>query len=212
MIQRYSVLACVVISVILLVVATVLYPGGSLLDRNSVGFGWSRNFISNLFAAKAMNGADNPGRIPAIIGMAFHALGYGIFFIRTAAKMPSRHASLVLRSIGAINIVFTALIATPLHDLMVTLSSTLFLVALFYITVFVLKAKLRVFSVACILCMLTFYYTLFLYGTGDWGLLAIMQKVSFISSMALVLAVEHYTGPEDLRTAAVPSPRDTAEV
>lgn len=39
-----------IISVTLIVIAATLYPGGSLLNQNSVGFGWSRNFISNLFS------------------------------------------------------------------------------------------------------------------------------------------------------------------
>lgn len=44
-------------------IATLVYPGGSLLDKNSKGFDWSKNFISNLFATKAINGLENPARI-----------------------------------------------------------------------------------------------------------------------------------------------------
>ena len=80
MIKKYSVLICVVTSMILIVIATLAYPGGSLLDKNSIGFDWSKNFISNLFATKAINGSENPGRIGALIGMAFHSVGYGIFY------------------------------------------------------------------------------------------------------------------------------------
>ncbi|MBV6440360.1 MAG: hypothetical protein EPGJADBJ_02028 [Saprospiraceae bacterium] len=199
MIKKYSVLICIVISVILLVIATLIYPGGSLLDKSSTGFVWSKNFISNLFAAKAINGSDNTSRIWAIIGMAFHSVGYGIFFINTSRKMPVRHAANVLKYIGAANIVFNFLIATPLHDIMITISSTLSLLGLFYITVFILKTRLHLFKFACIICMLTFYYTLYLYGSGDWGLLAIMQKVSLISSMALILSIEYFIKQEDFQ-------------
>ncbi|MCE7923970.1 MAG: hypothetical protein DYG98_13010 [Haliscomenobacteraceae bacterium CHB4] len=197
--KKYSVLICIVISVILLVIATLIYPGGSLLDKSSTGFVWSKNFISNLFAAKAINGSDNTSRIWAIIGMAFHSVGYGIFFINTSRKMPVRHAANVLKYIGAANIVFNFLIATPLHDIMITISSTLSLLGLFYITVFILKTRLHLFKFACIICMLTFYYTLYLYGSGDWGLLAIMQKVSLISSMALILSIEYFIKQEDFQ-------------
>ncbi len=44
MIRKYSVLICVSISVILIVKASLLYPGGSLFDKNSVGFDWTKNF------------------------------------------------------------------------------------------------------------------------------------------------------------------------
>src|SRR5262249_34967564 len=158
--------------------ASLFYPGGSLPDKYSIGFNWSKNFISNLFAAKAINGADNPARIWALIGIAFHAFGEGVFFINTAKKIPHKHSFKVLLSIGVVNMLFTFLIATPLHDIMVTISSTLFLIGFFYITVFILKTKLYLLKFCCIISLLTFYYTLFLYGSGNWGLLAIMQKVS----------------------------------
>ena len=197
MIKKYSVLTGVLISLILIIIATSVYPGGSMFDKNSVGFDWSKNFISNLFAAKAINGLDNTSRIWAIIGMAFNSVGYGLFFINMSKKITERTAATVLKLIGFGNVLFSFLIVTPLHDMMVTTSSTLFLIGLFYITVFILKTKLHVFKFACIICLLIFYYTLFLYGYGNWGLLAIMQKVSFISSILLVLGIEYFTKQED---------------
>ena len=190
---------CVVISVILIVIATRLYPGGSLPDKNSVGFDWSKNFISNLFGAKAMNGVDNPSRIWAIIGVAFHSLGFGLFFINMSKKIPSKHAATVLMLVGIANILFNFLIVTPLHDIVVTIGSTFSLIGLFYITVFILKTKLHLFKIFCIISLLTFYYTLFLYGSGNWGLLAIMQKVSFILSMLLIIGLEYFTKQEDFK-------------
>ena len=190
---------CVVTSVALLIIATLLYPGGSIVDKDSTGFNWSKNFVSNLFAAKAMNGSENPSRIWAIVGMAFHSVGYGIFFINMSKKLPHRHSSDVLKYIGVVNMLFSFLVATSLHDIMVTISSTLSMIGLFYITVFILKTKLQLFKFCCIICLLTFYYTLYLYGAGNWGLLAIMQKVSFIFSMLLVLGIEYFTKVDDFK-------------
>lgn len=197
--RKYSVLLCVLITIIFLLIATFLYPGGSILDKNSVGFTWSNNFFSNLFLPKALNGSDNPSRIWAFIGMVFHSIGYGIFFMHTARKIPHKHTELVLKSVGIANMVFTFLIATPLHDLMVTISSTLTMLGLFYITVFILRTKLHWLKFFCIASMLLFYLTLFLYGAGDWGLLAVMQKVTFICFMLLVLAIEYFTKSEDFQ-------------
>lgn len=197
MIRKYSVLLCVVISVLLLVVAASLYPGGSILDQNSIGFHWTKNFISNLFGAKALNGAENPGRIWALLGMAFHSVGDGLFFLHTSKKIPHRHTSLVLKVVGMANALFSFLIATPLHDVMVTVSSTFSLLGLFYITVFVLKTRLHFLKYFCVAWLLIFYYTLYLYGAGNWGLLAIMQKVSMVGSISWVLAIEYFTRRED---------------
>lgn len=199
MFKKYSVLICIVVSVILMVIAASVYPGGSLLDKNSEGFNWSKNFISNLFLEKAINGFDNKSRVWAIIGMAFHSVGYGIFFINTSKKIPQKHTEKVLKLIGTANILFNFLIATQLHDSMITISSTLSLLGLFYIIVSILKTKLHFLKFYSIICMLIFYYTLFLYGWGDWGLLAIMQKVSLIGSMSLVLGIEYFTNLDDFR-------------
>ncbi|MGN6436762.1 MAG: hypothetical protein ACTHMM_09510 [Agriterribacter sp.] len=196
MIKKYSVLICLVTSAILLVIATLGYPGGSLLDKNSIGFDWSKNFLSNLFAPKAINGSENPGRIWAVIGMAFHSVGYGIFFINMSKKTSSRLWANILKFIGATNIIFIFLIATPLHDLG-TISIILTLIGLFIITVFILKSKLHVLKFCCIICLLTYYCFFSLFGLGYVGLSVIMQKVYIISSMLLVLGLEYFTKYED---------------
>jgi hypothetical protein len=196
MIKKYSVLICVVTSVILIVISTLAYPGGSLLDKNSMGFDWSKNFLSNLFATKAINGSENPGWIWALIGMAFHSVGYGIFFIHMSKKISSCQWANILKIIGATNIIFIFLIATPLHDLG-TISIVLTLIGLFTITVFILKSKLHLLKFCCIICLLTYYCFFFLFGLGYLGLSIIMQKVYIISSMLLVLGLEYFTKYED---------------
>ena len=195
-VKKYSVLICMVISAILIVRATLLYPGGSLLDKNSVGFGWSKNFFSNLFATTAVNGAENPGWIWALIGMAFHSVGYGIFFIHMSKKIPARQGANILKYIGVTNILFIFLIATPLHDLG-TISIILTLIGLFTITVFILKSELQLLKFCCIICLLTFYVFFFLFGFGYLSWAVIMQKVYNLSSMLLILALEYFTQKED---------------
>lgn len=196
MIKKYSVLICLVTSVILVVIATLAYPGGSLLDKNSIGFHWSKNFLSNLFATKAINGSENTGWIWALIGMAFHSVGYGIFFIHMSKKISSRQSAGILKFIGAANILFIFLIATPLHDLG-TISIILTLAGLFIITVFILMSKLHLLKFCCIICLLTYYCFFYLFGFGYMGLSVIMQKVYIISSMLLVLGLEYFTKYED---------------
>ncbi len=197
--RKYSVLICVVISVFFLVTATLLYSGGSILDKNSVGFSWSKNFFSNLFLAKALNGTVNPSRIWALTGMVFNSIGYALFFIHTSRKIPQKHTELVLKSIGVVNMLFTFLIATPWHDIMVTISSTLTMIGLFYITVFILRTKLHWLKLFCIGSLLIFYFTLYLYGAGDWRLLAVIQKVTFLCFMLLTLTIEYFTKSEDFQ-------------
>lgn len=196
MIKKYLVLICIVISVIFMVMAALAYPGGSLLDKNSIGFGWSKNFLSNLFETKAINGWENPGWIWALIGMAFHAVGYGVFFINMSKKISSRLWANILKFIGYANLVFIFLIATPLHDVGV-ISIVLTLFGLFTVTVFVLRSKLHFLKFCCIICLLTFYCFFALFGLGYLGLAIIMQKVYVICAILLVLGLEYFTKYED---------------
>lgn len=195
-ITKYSVLICLLASAVLLVIAATLYPGGSVLDKNSTGFDWSKNFMSNLFAAKAINGLENPGRIWALIGMAFHSVGYGIFFINMSKKIPSGPWAVILKIIGATNVILIFLIATPLHDVGVV-SIVLTLLGLFCIMILILKSKLHFLKFCCILCLLTYYGFFSVFGFGYLGWAVILQKVYIISSMLLVLALEYFTQSED---------------
>lgn len=197
MLKKYIVLIGTIVSVLLLLIATTVYPGGSLADKNSVGFQWSQNFISNLFAAKAINGANNTARIWADAGMILLSASFAVFFVRFSKKIPNKGAAIVIKYLGAGNMLFNCLIATPLHDLMVVVASTLLLVSLFYITVFVMQTKLHWLKFACVVCMLLYYITMFLYGSTFRKPLPVMQKVTFISSILLVLALEYFTTAAD---------------
>lgn len=197
MLKKYSVLLGITGSLILLMVATAVYPGGSFFDKNSVGFDWTKNFISNLFGSKAINGADNPSRIWAGLGMIFLSMSFATFFIGFSKRIPDRGAARIIKYLGAGGMICTFLIVTPLHDIMVTIASTLFLISIFYITVFVLKSRLHLFKILCIICLLIFYYTLYLYGSGSFTNLPVMQKVTFASVIILVLGLEYFTQKED---------------
>ena len=93
MLKKYSVLIGIIISLLLLLIATLVYPGGSVFDQHSTGFDWTKNFISNLFAAKALNGTDNSSRPWADMGMVFLSISMGIFFIHFSKKIPAKGAA-----------------------------------------------------------------------------------------------------------------------
>lgn len=194
-IKRYAVLISLLISVIFVVKASWLYPGGSLTNPHSVGFHWSHNFISNLFQPKAINGAANPGQLWAALGMAFHSFGYGLFFVHMSKKITARPWAQILKYIGVANFILVFLIATPLHDLGV-LSIAFTLMGFFTITVFILKSRLHVLKVGCILCLLSYYCFFIFYGLGYLSITAILQKVYIVSSMLLVLGLEYFSQHE----------------
>src|SRR6185436_7232549 len=110
MIKKHSVLITILISVLFIFVATLLYPGGSISDKHSIGFDWTKNFISNLFLPKALNGAGNPGRIWAYFGMFFHSLTDTIFFVHMSKKIPQKNSANIIKYLGLANMLFVFLI------------------------------------------------------------------------------------------------------
>jgi hypothetical protein len=197
MLKKHSVLIGTTASLSLLFIAMMVYPGGSIFDKKTVGFDLTKNFISNLFGAKALNGSDNPARYWADAGMIFLAVSFAMFFIRFSEKIPQKSAANVIKYAGTGGMVFAFLVVTPLHDLMVTIASTMFLLSIFYITVFILKSNLHFFKILCIISMLNFYFTLYLFGFGDLVYLPIMQKITYFSMIILILFLDYFTTKED---------------
>jgi hypothetical protein len=84
-------------------VATTYYPGGTTDSATSVGYGWAHNFISSLFAVKALNGAANPARIVAIPAMLVLCVSIGALFKSVSNKSPSKihRKTIEISGIGA---------------------------------------------------------------------------------------------------------------
>ena len=151
MVKKYSILPGIIISTTLLVVSTRYYPGGSQYDKNSIGYDWKNNYLSNLFGEKAVNGSDNASRLWAISGMLFLCVSFALFFIEFSKKISSKGAAKIIRYFGVGAMTFAFLAVTPFHDTMITIASTLALISMFYITVFVFKSKLHFFKILCTL-------------------------------------------------------------
>ncbi|HTE12342.1 MAG TPA: hypothetical protein VK645_15265 [Chitinophagaceae bacterium] len=200
MIKKHVILLGIIISISLLLIATWYYPGGSQSDKTSIGYDWKNNYISNLFSKKAINGADNKARFWAIGGMIFLSAGFALFFIEFSKKIPAKGAARIIKYFGVAGMLFTFLITTPLHDTMITISSTMFLISIFYITVFVFKSGLHLFKLLCIVYLLVFYCTLYLYGSGNYrAYLPAMQKITFASTIILIVGLEYFTKKEDFQ-------------
>lgn len=197
MIKKYSVLTGIIISLILILTAISVYPGGTMFNEYSTGFSWTKNFMSNLFGTRALNGAENPSRIWAYAGMIVLPLTYALFFFNMAKKIPEKNAGYILKYASVANILFTFLTITSLHDIMLIISTALLWTCLLITSIFILKTKLHLFKFFCIISILVFYYSVYLWGISDWHLLPIMQKVNFASSTLLILGLEYFTQKED---------------
>ena len=123
--KRYSTLFAIILAVSLLLIAIMVYPGGSRADKNSVGFDWKNNYVSNLFTETAINGSHNLSRVWAISGMFFLSITFAVFFTEFSKRIPSKGAGRVIKYFGIAAMICTFLVVTPYHDTMITVACTL---------------------------------------------------------------------------------------
>ncbi len=199
MIKKYSILIGITIGVLLLIISTIYYPGGTYENINSEGYDWANNYISNLLRPLAVNGEKNTSRPFAFLGVFFLTASFGLFFVKFSNKIKIRSASLVIKYLGILATIFGFVTVIPsMHDIMVTLSSILTLLIFFYITVMVIKSKLTVMKIMSIVFLLTFYFGAYMYFSRfQLEYMPIMQKIIFVMKIIWVLSLEYLTRKKD---------------
>lgn len=198
MIQKHLIAICLALAFVFLLIATLLYPGGSQASLQTIGYDWANNYLCNLFDAKGLNGITNPGMIWAFAGMFFLCLGLGIFFYRASAKIQHRSSAMIIRYAGMTAMFFAFFVITRYHDIMVTISCIFAMLAIFYLSVFVFTSRLLFFKMLTALCLITLYFSAFLYYSSSWlEILPITQKVNYLLIIIWVLGLEYYTTAED---------------
>ena len=185
------------ISILLLIIATCLYPGGSQFDKNAPGFDWANNYLCNLFNEKAVNGAYNPSRYWAIGGMFFLCASIALFFVRFSSKIPRKKDANIIQYSGASAMFCTFLVVTAYHDIMTIFASTFGLLTLFYVTVFTFKSNLTFLKYLSVVCMIILYLNNYIYYTQN-GLswLPILQKISLLALIIWLLGLEYFATKE----------------
>lgn len=120
-----------IVFVILYIVATLFYPGGSQVDKNSIGFSWVNNYWCNLLNENAINGQHNPAKPIATAGMFVLCLTLVFFWFLFPRHINiGKVAKFVIQISGifAMSIVFF-LFTNINHDLVTNLASMFGLIA-----------------------------------------------------------------------------------
>jgi hypothetical protein len=117
--------------VVLYVDATLLYPGGSQINNNSVGFSWTNNYWCNLLSEKAINGQPNPAKPVAVTGMIILCLTLSLFWFIFPRHIDSgKPGRLIIQISGTFAMTTAALLLTDInHDLVTNLASLFGLIA-----------------------------------------------------------------------------------
>lgn len=187
---KASITTSLVLGVILFYLSTLHYPGGSNWNKNTIGFDWRYNYITNLFNPIAVNGESN-GSVPwAIAAMFILCTGFALFFIETSQKIATPSSSRIIKWGGTLSMLFAFLAVTPWHDLMVTISNVLVMLSLFYITVHLFRSKLYMIGLLSAACLGAIYAGSTMYYTQLWlDWLPVAQKTVFTLKIILILSM-----------------------
>ncbi len=115
-----------VIFLLLYIIATLLYPGGSQVDKNSIGFSWINNYWCNLLNENGINGQFNPAKPVALTGMFILCLTLTFFwFIFPKQINVDKFLKLIIQISGALAMTVAFFLFTSInHDIIINLAST----------------------------------------------------------------------------------------
>jgi hypothetical protein len=168
--------------------ASSLYPGGTGLSPDSVGYSWSRNFISALFAPEALNGMPNPGRPFAVAAMACWcvSLAFSFKWISNQASSPVQSNIIEIAGIGAA--VYAFFVVTPMHNLMVKIGLVFSLTALLTTIVFLFSAKAwKLFAWGLLSLSLSVLSSSLYFAGSTFEFMPAIQKLNVLSVVSWVL-------------------------
>ena len=159
-------------SVALLALAAASYPGG---------YDWVDQSFSSLFQPEAANGTPNAARLLAAVAVAVFCLSVGIVFARIAKHGPSKLHRDTIQIGGVGSMVYTALVVTPMHDLMVAMALLFFVAAMGAIFHWLFLERRFGRLLAGVACLsLTLSNAAMYYGDVLYGFLPIVQKVALV--------------------------------
>ena len=161
--------------------ASQLYPGGSIVDINSIGFDWRNNHWCNLMRESGLNGIQNQGRPVAIVGISILCFSMIIFFIQFANYFEkSRPWNTTIKISGGLAMLSATFIFTKYHDIMTTILSICGTIVIIVMIRALHNNQLTFFKVMGIFCILIIGLNNFFYYNEDLIQYSpLIQKIAF---------------------------------
>jgi hypothetical protein len=179
----------------LYVIASFYYPGGSQVDKASVGFSWINNYWCNLLDKKSIDGQINGARPIAAIAMVFLCFSLSLFwYLLPLIIYVGRHLKGMIQITGVLSMVSSFLLFFPVnHDFAINLSSFLGLIACAGTLVVLLKSGRRVLFFFGILNLLLIALNNYLYYSSDLIIyLPMVQKITFLLFLIWIVLIDYF--------------------
>ena len=173
-------------------IATLYYPGGSQVDKNSKGFSWINNYWCNLLNDDAINGQHNyakPIALTAMCILCFTLTFFWYIFSRYAYQKKSNR--LIVQTSGTLAMISGVFIFTGFHDTLVNVASFFGLVATAgtFVGLYKLQWKgLLWLGIVNIILIIT--NNILYYGNGLKLYLPLVQKITFLFFLLWICLID----------------------
>ncbi|MGN6212228.1 hypothetical protein [Parafilimonas sp.] len=181
-----------ILFVVLYVVATFLYPGGSQADKNAVGFSWTNNYWCNLLNENAINGQLNPAKPVALTAMLLLCFTLAYFWFLFPNKINlSNKLKLVIQISGTLSMAIALLLFTNInHDLITNLASSFGAIATIGTFTGLYKNKwFGLFAFGLLNILLAGLNNLCYYNKALIVYLPVIQKITFATFLIWVCSI-----------------------
>lgn len=182
-----------ILFIVLYIVATFYYPGGSQADKNSIGFSWTNNYWCNLLNDKAMNGQSNTAQPIALIAM-FILCSSLIYFWLQFPKHTNlkRKYQLVIQISGTTAMTIGLFLFTKFdHDLITNLASLFGLIATTVTFIGLYRNNWKtLFYFGLMNIVLVIVNNILYYDKNLILYLPIVQKITFVTFLIWICSID----------------------
>jgi hypothetical protein len=181
------------IFIVLYILATLLYPGGSQVDKNSVGFSWINNYWCNLLNEKAINGQPNPAKPIAMTGMFVLCLTLSFFWFLFPRHINlNRNLKLAIQISGTIAMTIAFFLFTNInHDLITNVAAIFGAIATVGTFIGLYKTKwFGLFTFGLLNILLVGLNNYVYYTKGLIIYLPVIHKISFATFLIWICCID----------------------
>lgn len=195
----------ILIFVLLYIVATLYYPGGSQTDMHSIDFNWINNYWCNLLSENSMNGQPNPALPIAVTATIVLCLSLAIFWYNFPKRVGfEKFARLAIQFSVAISMLLGILVFTGLQDSLITAAILIGTIPLMGTFIALFKLKWRglfwfgIFNIVLIVVNNILYF-----GLDIKFYLPIVQKITFLLFLLWISLIDISLNKWELKRQAV---------
>ena len=178
--------------VVLYIVSTFLYPGGSQVNTKSEGFSWANNYWCNLLYKNAVNGKKNPARPFALTGMIILSSTISFFwFLFPVQIKTTKYRRIIIQVSGSLSMIFAVFLYTDIHDEMINTAG--FFGAIAFIGTFIGLYQIKWYGlfILGIINLILLLLNSFIYHIENLIVyLLIIQKISFATFLIWICCID----------------------